>query len=143
MERLRVRDGVAAIERVREEDEPALLADRGQRVLEAHAARDLLPQEEPDHLALPFVLTSSPGMTMRSRPRASSTASSAPPKTLWSVTAIAPSPISSAASSSASAGTLQSCDHDVWVWRSQTIQSRSESGSLSTWIAAAGRARRR
>ena len=38
------------------------------------------------------VLTSSPGITIRSRPRASSTVSSAPPKTLWSVTAIAPRP---------------------------------------------------
>ena len=35
------------------------------------------------------VMTSSPGMTIRSRPRASSTASCAPAKTLWSVIAIA------------------------------------------------------
>jgi hypothetical protein len=53
MQRLRVRNRVTAIERVGEEDEPALLADRGQRVLEAHAACYLLSQEEPDHLALP------------------------------------------------------------------------------------------
>ena len=45
------------------------------------------------------VLTSSPGITISARPRASSTASSAPPKTLWSVTAIAPRPFSSAWSS--------------------------------------------
>ena len=43
------------------------------------------------------VLTSSPGMTIEvARARASSTASSAPPKTLWSVTAMPPSPIASA-----------------------------------------------
>ena len=84
----------------------------------------------------PSVFTSSPGITIRPRSRASSTASSAPPNTLWSVTAIAPSHRSSAASSTSSTSTAQSCDHDVWRWRSQRIQSRSASGS-------AGRGRRR
>ena len=52
MERRRVRNRVHAVERVREVDEAALLADRGERVGERHAARDLLLEEEPDHLAL-------------------------------------------------------------------------------------------
>ena len=47
-----VGDGVAAVEGVREEDEAALGPDGGDRVVEAEAARDLLAQEEPDHLAL-------------------------------------------------------------------------------------------
>ena len=52
----------------------------------------------------PSVFTSSPGMTTRSRLRASSTASSAPPNALWSVIAMAPSPISSAWSSRSATG---------------------------------------
>ena len=68
-------------------------------------------------------------MTIRSRSRASSTASRAPPKTLWSVTAIAPSPIASAWSSRSSVSIAQSCDQLVCRWRSQRIHSRSPSGS--------------
>src|SRR5438105_928380 len=79
----------------------------------------------------PAVLTSSPGTTTRSRPRASSRASSAPPRALWSVTAIAPSPSSSACSRSSPTSTRQSCDQLVCVWRSQRIHSRSASGSAS------------
>ena len=45
-------DRVHAVERVREVDEPVLLADRRDRLGERHPARDLLLQEEPDHLAL-------------------------------------------------------------------------------------------
>src|SRR5579884_18130 len=41
-----------AVERVREVDEAALRADRGNGVSERHATLDLLAQEEPDHLAL-------------------------------------------------------------------------------------------
>ena len=41
-----------AVERVRHVDEAALGADRGDGVAEGHAPRDLLAQEEPDHLAL-------------------------------------------------------------------------------------------
>ena len=59
-------------------------------------------------------------MTTRRRPRARSTASSAPPKTLWSVTAIAPSPCASAWSSSSSTSIEQSCDQLVCRWRSAT-----------------------
>ena len=51
------------------------------------------------------VFTSSPGITIRSRSRARSAVSSAPPKTLWSVTAIAPRPSASAWSTS-SAGSI-------------------------------------
>ncbi len=47
-----VGDRVQPVERVRQVDEPALLADRLDRVPERHAARDLLLEEEPDHLAL-------------------------------------------------------------------------------------------
>src|SRR5439155_1702536 len=74
------------------------------------------------------VFTSSPGMTTSFRPRARSTASSAPPKTLWSVTAIAPRPWASAWSSSSSTSIEQSCDQPVWRWRSATTHSRSASG---------------
>ena len=63
------------------------------------------------------------------RLRARSTASSAPPKTLWSVTAIAPSPSASAWSSRSSTAIEQSCDQFVCMCRSATIQSRSSSGT--------------
>ena len=48
----RERDRVHPVERVREVDDALLLADRGDRLGERHAPRDLLTQEEPDHLAL-------------------------------------------------------------------------------------------
>ena len=89
----------------------------------------------------PSVLTSSPGMTIRSRSRASSTASSAPPKTLWSVTAIAPRPSASAWSSRSSTGIEQSRDQEVCMWRSPTIQSRSRERVGRSARAAAGGAR--
>ena len=66
-----------------------------------------------------------------SRSRASSTTSSAPEKTLWSVIAIAPRPSASAWSSRSAGGTRQSCDALVCMCRSTTIQSRSASGSAS------------
>ena len=92
MDRRRVGDRVQAVEGVGDVDEAALVADRGDRVRERQAARDLLVEEEADDLALAVVFTSSPGMTTRSRSRAGSTASRAPPKTLWSVTAMPPRP---------------------------------------------------
>ena len=52
MERRRERDRVHAVERMGEVDDSLLLADRGHRLRERHPARDLLVQEEPDHLAL-------------------------------------------------------------------------------------------
>ena len=52
MERRRVGYGVHAIERVGDVDEAALLANRGEGLGEGHASRDLLLEEEPDHLAL-------------------------------------------------------------------------------------------
>ena len=52
VERRRVGNRVHAVERVGDVDEPALIADRGEGVGERHAARDLLLEEEPDHLAL-------------------------------------------------------------------------------------------
>ena len=52
VERGRVGDRVHAVEGMGQVDEPALLADRGDGVGERHAARDLLAQEEADHLAL-------------------------------------------------------------------------------------------
>ena len=84
------------------------------------------------------VFTSSPGITISRRPRARSTASSAPPKTLWSVTAIAPSPCASAWSSSSSTSIEQSCDQLVCRWRSATIQSRSANGGRVRVAAPAG-----
>ena len=44
--------GVHAVERVRHVDEPALAPDLGDRLLERQPARDLLLDEEADHLAL-------------------------------------------------------------------------------------------
>ena len=44
--------GVQAVERVRHVDEAALGADRRDRLVERHPARDLLLDEEADHLAL-------------------------------------------------------------------------------------------
>ena len=48
----RERDRVHPVERVGEVDDALLLADRGDRLGERHAAGDLLAQEEADHLAL-------------------------------------------------------------------------------------------
>ena len=52
VQRRRIRDRVHAVERVRHVDEAALLLDRGDRLGERHAARDLALEEEADHLAL-------------------------------------------------------------------------------------------
>ena len=46
------RNRVHPVERVGDVDDPVLLADRGDRLRERHPARDLLLQEEADHLAL-------------------------------------------------------------------------------------------
>ena len=43
---------VEAVERVRDVDEPALAADLGDRLCHRHPLRDLLLEEQPDHLAL-------------------------------------------------------------------------------------------
>ena len=66
VQRPRVGNRVHAVERMRDVDDPVLLADRGDRVREAQAAGDLALQEEPDHLALASVFTSSPGITISS-----------------------------------------------------------------------------
>ena len=52
MERARVGDRVHPVEGVGKVDEPALFADRGDRLAEAEPARDLVLEEEADHLAL-------------------------------------------------------------------------------------------
>ena len=96
----RVRDRVHAVEGVGEIDEPALRPDRGDRVGEGQAARDLLAQEEADHLALAVGLDLLAGDDRRACGRGRARPPrAAPPKRLWSVTAIAPSPIASAWSS--------------------------------------------
>ncbi len=56
MEGRRVRDRVHAVERMRDVDDASLRLDRVDRLSEAHPARDLLVQEEADHLALPVGL---------------------------------------------------------------------------------------
>ena len=104
VQRRRVGDRVETVERVREIDEAALLADRGDRVGEGHPARDLLLEEQPDHLALTVRLHLLAGDHDEVAARAASTASRAPPKTLWSVTAMPPRPIPSACSTSSSGG---------------------------------------
>ena len=71
---------------------------------------------------------------MSRRPRARSAASSAPPKTLWSVTAIAPRPCASAWSSSSSTSIEQSCDQLVCRWRSATTSRASR--AAAAWCAA-------
>ena len=121
-----VRDRVQPVEGVGEIDDAALLADGGDRLAHGQAARDLLAEEEADHLALAVGLHLLAGDDRAaSRPRASSTASSAPEKTLWSVTAIAPSPIRSAWSRRSATGTAQSCECSVCMWRSARIIGRS------------------
>jgi hypothetical protein len=52
VQRHRLRDRVQAVERVRDVHDAALRADRLDRLAERHSARNLLRQEEPDHLAL-------------------------------------------------------------------------------------------
>ena len=89
------------VERMGDVDDPLLLPDRRDRIPERHPSRDLLVQEQPDHLAL--VARSSPlrrgSRSGRARGRARPWPVR-PPKTLWSVTAIAPRPSASACSSS-------------------------------------------
>src|SRR6187397_680542 len=52
LDRRGIGNGVDAVEGVGEVDDPALLADRGDGVVERQPAWDLLLEEEPDHLAL-------------------------------------------------------------------------------------------
>src|SRR5690242_14687348 len=52
MQGRRLGDRVHPVEWMREVDEAALGADRLDRLPEGHPARDLLAEEEPDHLAL-------------------------------------------------------------------------------------------
>ena len=125
------RDRMQPVERVREVDEAALVADRRDRLREGHAARDLLPEEEADDLALAVGLDLFAGNDDEGRPRAASTASSAPPKTLWSVTAIAAETDLSAWSRGPPSGSSSRDDQSVCMWRSTTIQSRSASRSAS------------
>ena len=47
---------VHPVERVRDVDDPFLLTDRLDRLGERHPARDLVPEEQPDHLAVPLRL---------------------------------------------------------------------------------------
>ncbi len=67
------------------------------------------------------VLTSSPTTTLTPAAAASSRASSAPETSLWSVTAIAPSPCSRAVASSTSTGVAQSGEWSVCMCRSTSI----------------------
>ena len=52
LERRGRRNGVHPVEGVGDVDDPVLFADRDDRLRERHAARDLLLEEEADHLAL-------------------------------------------------------------------------------------------
>ena len=107
----RVGDRVPAIEGVGDVDEPALLADRRERVRERHALAGS-PRAGRARSPRPGPSSSPPRRESRqvARRAPSSTASSAPAKTLWSVTAIAPSP-------SASAWSRSSGDRDRAVVR--------------------------
>ena len=80
------------VERVRDVDEPALALDLGDRLLERHPARDLLLDEEADHLALRRRLDLLADDHLDAVLRGLARASMAPETSLWSVTAIAPSP---------------------------------------------------
>ena len=84
---------VQAVERVRDVDQPALAADLGDRLRHRHPPRDLLLDEEADHLALlgRLHLLGDDHLDPAAR-SASSRAASAPETSLWSVIAIAPSP---------------------------------------------------
>ena len=132
MKRRRRRDRVHPVERVRDVDHALLLADRREGVGERHAAWDLLAEEEADHLAVPIGLHLLAGDHDQARRRVPARPSRArPQKTLWSVTAIAPSPSSSACARSSAGSIEQSCEWLVCMWRSATIHSRSASGSVS------------
>ena len=113
---------VQAVERVRDVDEPALAPDLGDRLLHRHPARDLLLEEEPDHLALLGRLHLL-GDDHLDPPISSATsrAASAPEISLWSVIAIAPRPRSRAVASSTSTGVAQSGEWSVCMWRSTWI----------------------
>ena len=132
VERARVRDRVHPVEGVGEVDEAVLRADRGDRVGEREPARDLLAAGTA-RSPRPGRRSSPPRRGSRSgRGRAPARPPpAAPPKRLWSVTAIAPSPIASAWSSSSSTGIEQSCDHEVCMCRSHVIHGRPASGSPS------------
>ena len=129
VERRRVGDGMHPVERVGKVDEPALLSDRCDRVGEGHAARDLLLQEEPDHLALAVGLDLLAGnddevAVARELDRLERAAERvvvgdrdrAEPDLLRVVEQLR-------------GGFVQSCDQSVCVCRSTTIQSRPASGS--------------
>ena len=133
MERRRVRDRVHAVEGMGEVDEPALL--RGSpRSCPRTRGRAGSPRAGRARSPRPGRRSSPPRRGSRSAcgPRASSTASSAPPNALWSVTAIAPSPSASAwSSSSVDARSSSRATTSVCMCRSQTIHGRSASGSAS------------
>ena len=109
-------------------DDGVLRADRLDGVGEREPARDLLAEEEPDHLALAVRLVPARNDDEPAPPRALDRLER-PPNTLWSVTAIAPSPSASAWSRRSSTSVEQSCDQLVCMCRSATIQSRSSSGA--------------
>ena len=73
------------------------------------------------------VLTSSPTITLTPNCAAFAAASSAPEISLWSVTAIAPSPCSRAVASSTSTGVAQSWEWSVCMCRSTSIRGRAAS----------------
>ena len=94
------------------------------------------------------VLTSSPTMTFTPNSAPLDCASNAPEISLWSVTAIAPSPCSRAAPSSASTGVAQSLEWSVCMCRSTSISRRPAQplarGRVPAAVVAAGdHARRR
>ncbi len=79
------------------------------------------------------VLTSSPTITLTGRRplAACARASSAPEISLWSVTAIAPSPCARAVASSTSTGVAQSCEWSVCMCRSTSISGRRDRRAAS------------
>ena len=84
------------------------------------------------------VLTSSATMTFTPNSAAFSRASSAPVMTLWSVTAIAPSPWSRAVASSTSTGVAQSCEWSVCMCRSTSMRGRVRSRNAISGLPASG-----
>ena len=129
MQRRRRRDRVHAVERVGHVDEPALLADRVDRLGEGHAARDLLPRKSPITSPWSSVFTSSPGITIRSRPARALDRLERAAEDVVVGDRDRAEPLASAWSSSSSTSIEQSCDQVVCMCRSVRIQGRSASGS--------------
>ena len=142
-----VGDGVQAVERVRDVDEPALVGGSPAIVSASVIPRGIFSSmNRPITSPWSAVLTSSPTITLTPYSAALARASCAPETSLWSVTAIAPRPTSRAVASSTSTGVAQSLEWSVCMCRSTSIslrlasRARTSGRGSGSWRSAASSA---